>query len=134
MLAAMILGASGVQIGSRFVASQEASCHPNFKQAVVESKEGDTQLSLKKLTPVRLLKNPFFEQVQQAEQNGAEVAELQILLGRGRAKKGMYEGDLAEGELEIGQVSALLHDIKPAAQIVNEIWNEFHAVIEGICE
>lgn len=134
MLAAMVLGASGVQIGSRFVASQEASCHPNFKQAVVESKEGDTQLSLKKLTPVRLLKNPFFEQVQQAEQNGAEVSELQILLGRGRAKKGMYEGDLAEGELEIGQVSALLHDIKPAAQIVNEIWDEYHALIEAICE
>lgn len=134
MLAAMVLGASGVQIGSRFVASQEASCHPNFKQAVVESKEGDTQLSLKKLTPVRLLKNPFFELVQQAEQNGAEVAELQMLLGRGRAKKGMYEGDLAEGELEIGQVSALLHDIKPAAQIVNEIWDEYQALIEAICK
>jgi enoyl-[acyl-carrier protein] reductase II len=134
MLAAMVLGASGVQIGSRFVASQEASCHPNFKQAVVESKEGDTQLSLKKLTPVRLLKNPFFEQVQQAEQNGAEAAELQMLLGRGRAKKGMFEGDLTEGELEIGQVSTLLHDIKPAAQIVNEIWSEYHALIEGICK
>jgi len=132
MLAAMVLGASGVQIGSRFVASNEASCHPHFKQAVINSQEGDTQLSLKKLTPVRLLKNAFFEQVQEAEQKGADAAMLQTLLGRGRAKKGMFEGDLSEGELEIGQVSALLNDIKPAAEIVEEVWNEYNALVEAI--
>lgn len=134
MLAAMVLGASGVQIGSRFIASNEASCHINFKQAVINSHEGDTQLSLKKLTPVRLLKNPFFEKVQSAEQGGADAAALQMLLGRGRAKKGMYEGDLMEGELEIGQVSALLNHIQPAGDIVEEIWQEYTALIRGICE
>lgn len=134
MLAAMVLGASGVQIGSRFIASNEASCHINFKQAVINSHEGDTQLSLKKLTPVRLLKNPFFEKVQIAEQEGADAAALQFLLGRGRAKKGMYEGDMIEGELEIGQVSTLLNHIKPAADIVTEIWQEYTALMRGICE
>lgn len=131
MLAAMVLGASGVQIGSRFVASEEASSHNNFKQAVINTKEGDTQLSLKKLTPVRLIKNKFFEQVQQAESSGASVEELQALLGRGRSKKGMFEGNLEEGELEIGQVSALVKDIKPAAEILNEIWSDFQNALQN---
>ena len=125
MLAAMVLGAEGVQVGTRFVASEEASSHVNFKEAVVHAAEGDTQLSLKKLTPVRLLKNKFFQQVQEAEARGASKEELQILLGRARAKAGMHEGDLDEGELEIGQVSALLHDILPAGDIVRTLWKEF---------
>ncbi|HEX6334341.1 MAG TPA: nitronate monooxygenase, partial [Flavisolibacter sp.] len=105
MLAAMVLGAEGVQVGSRFVASEEASSHPLFKQAVINAAEGDTQLSMKKLTPVRLLKNKFFTEIQQAENRGADEEELKQLLGRARAKRGMFEGDLDEGELEIGQVS-----------------------------
>jgi enoyl-[acyl-carrier protein] reductase II len=125
MLAAMVLGAEGVQMGSRFVTSEEASVHPNFKKAVIETDEGDTQLTLKQLTPVRLIKNRFFNQVQAAEKKGASVEELNTLLGRARAKKGMFEGDLEEGELEIGQVSALLNDILPAGKIVNEVWQEF---------
>lgn len=125
MLAAMVLGAEGVQMGSRFVTSEEASVHPNFKKAVIETDEGDTQLTLKQLTPVRLIKNRFFNQVQAAEKKGASVEELNTLLGRARAKKGMFEGDLEEGELEIGQVSALLDDILPAGKIVNEVWQEF---------
>lgn len=125
MLAAMVLGAEGVQMGSRFVASEEASSHLDFKKAVIHSAEGDTQLSLKQLTPVRLLKNEFFRQVQEAEQRGASRDELAAILGRARAKKGMFEGDLAEGELEIGQVSALLDDILPAGKIVMNVWNEF---------
>jgi enoyl-[acyl-carrier protein] reductase II len=125
MLACMVLGAEGVQVGTRFVASEEASSHLNFKQAVVGAAEGDTQLSLKKLTPVRLLKNKFFQQVQEAETRGATVEELKVLLGRARAKTGMYEGNLDEGELEIGQVSALLHNILPAADIVHNLWKEF---------
>jgi enoyl-[acyl-carrier protein] reductase II len=125
MLACMVLGADGVQVGTRFVASEEASSHLNFKQAVVGAAEGDTQLSLKKLTPVRLLKNKFFQQVQEAETRGATVEELKFLLGRARAKVGMYEGNLDEGELEIGQVSALLHNILPAADIVHNLWKEF---------
>jgi len=133
ILAAMVLGASGVQIGSRFVASEEASSHINFKNAVINSKEGDTQLALKKLTPVRLIKNQFFQQVQEAENDGASAEALAQLLGRGRAKLGMFEGNLAEGELEIGQVSALIKEIKPAAAIVNEIWNEYSAVLKDIC-
>ncbi len=127
MLAAMILGADAVQIGSRFVCSEEASSHAAFKEAILASKEGDTQLSLKKLVPVRLLKNPFAQAVQQAEKNGASVEELATILGKSRAKKGMFEGDLQEGELEIGQVAALIHEIKPAAAIVAEIWNDFTA-------
>ena len=130
MLASMVLGAEGVQIGSRFVASEEASSHINFKQAVINSVEGDTMLSLKQLTPVRLLKNNFFTLVQQAEQRCAGVEELQQLLGRGRAKKGMFEGNLPEGELEIGQVSAVIKSIKPAADIVKEIWNEFELLLQ----
>ena len=125
MLAAMVLGAEGVQMGSRFVASEEASSHINFKKIVVNSKEGDTQLTLKQLTPVRLIKNEFFKQVLQAETRGASVEELNTLLGRARAKKGMFEGDLAEGELEIGQVSVLLDGILPAGDIVKNVWKEF---------
>jgi enoyl-[acyl-carrier protein] reductase II len=126
MLAAMVLGASGVQVGSRFVASEEASSHIAFKQAVIKAGEGDTLLSLKALTPVRLLKNNFFEKIREAESHGATAEELKQLLGRARAKLGMYEGNLEEGELEIGQVSALVRDILPAATIVKNIWNEFN--------
>src|SRR5215204_1604198 len=118
MLASMVMGAEGVQMGSRFVASTEASSHINFKQAVINAAEGDTILSLKKLTPVRLIKNKFFQQIQEAELRGASEAELRDLLGRARAKKGMHEGHLDEGELEIGQVSALVDDILPAGKIV----------------
>lgn len=125
MLAAMVLGAEGVQMGSRFVASEEASSHINFKNAVVNSLEGDTQLTLKQLTPVRLMKNEFFKEVQEAELRGATVEELNELLGRARAKKGMFEGNLEQGELEIGQVSALLDGILPAATIVKNVWGEF---------
>ena len=131
MLAAMVLGAEGVQVGSRFVASVEASSHEAFKNAVVNAAEGDTQLSMKQLTPVRLLKNDFYRQVQAAEERGAGVDELKQLLGRARAKKGMYEGDLTEGELEIGQVSALVHNILPAGDIVKNIWEEFCQGIEN---
>lgn len=125
MLAAMVLGADGVQVGSRFVASDEASVHTNFKNLVISSGEGDTQLSLKQLTPVRLLKNNFFNQVQQAENKCASTEELMQLLGRGRAKLGMFEGNVDEGELEIGQVSAIIKNIKPAAQIVQEMYKEY---------
>ena len=125
MLAAMILGADGVQVGSRFVASHEASSHELFKQKVVESREGDTQLTLKELAPVRLIKNKFYNDVQLAYQNGASPEALEQLLGRARAKRGMFEGDMEEGELEIGQVSALIHNIKPAAQIVEDMMLEF---------
>lgn len=131
MLAAMVLGAEGVQMGSRFVASEEASSHISFKKAVINSSEGDTQLMMKQLTPVRLLKNSFFNEVQQAELRGATVEELKTLLGRARAKKGMFEGDLDQGELEIGQVSALLDDILPAGQIVKNVWQEF---MNGLAE
>lgn len=125
MLAAMVLGADGVQVGSRFVASEEASAHKNFKDLVITAREGDTHLSLKQLTPVRLLKNGFFNRVQEAENKGASVNELQQLLSRGRARLGMFEGDLEEGELEIGQVSANIKNIKPAAVIVQEMYQEY---------
>jgi enoyl-[acyl-carrier protein] reductase II len=125
MLAAMVLGAEGVQVGSRFVASEEASSHINFKNAVIQSQEGDTILSLKRLTPVRMLKNEFFKQVQEAEERGASIEELKSLLGRARAKRGMFEGNLSEGELEIGQVSSLIKNIIPAAAIVDELWSGF---------
>lgn len=131
MFAAMVLGASAVQIGSRFVASHEAACHLNFKNAIISSDEGDTELSLKKLTPVRLLKNDFYNQVKNAEEAHASVEQLTQLLGRGRAKKGMFEGDMLEGELEIGQVSALIKKIMPAADIVNELWDEYNATLES---
>lgn len=125
MLAAMVLGADGVQIGSRFVASLEASAHSKFKQEVVKAQDGDTHLTLKELTPVRLLKNPFYEQVQKLYQSKADPEQLKQLLGRGRAKKGMFEGDLIEGELEIGQIAGLIHEIKPAAEIVDQIYREY---------
>lgn len=125
MLAAMVLGADGVQIGSRFVASMEASSHQLFKEEVVQASEGATQLTLKELAPVRLLKNKFYQDIQDAYSKGASTEELKKLLGRARAKKGMFEGDLNEGELEIGQVSALIHDIKPASQILHEMLAEF---------
>jgi enoyl-[acyl-carrier protein] reductase II len=125
MLAAMVMGAEGVQMGSRFVASEEASSHINFKNAVIKSNEGDTILTLKQLTPVRLIKNNFYKQVQEAENKGASVEELKAILGRARAKKGMFEGQLEEGELEIGQVGANVRDILPAAKIVDEVWQGF---------
>lgn len=134
MLAAMALGASGVQVGTRFVASEEASSHPAFKNAVVESKEGDTMLSMKQLVPVRLLKNDFFLQVQAAEQKGASPEILKTILGRARAKKGMFEGDMQEGELEIGQVSALVDTIQPAAAIVSELWNGYLDAKRALCQ
>ncbi|MDB4402424.1 DUF561 domain-containing protein [Algibacter sp.] len=125
MLATMVLGADGVQIGSRFVASEESSAHVAFKQMVVEAKEGDTQLTLKELAPVRLIKNEFFKQVQDLYKTTPTIEQLKELLGRARAKRGMFEGDLKEGELEIGQISGLIHDIKPVAKIVEDIIKEF---------
>ncbi len=125
MAATFCLGAEAVQIGSRFVATPEASSHVAFKEAVIAAKEGDTQFRLKALTPVRLLRNNFFDAVVAAEENAASKEALSQLLGRGRAKKGMFEGDMQNGELEIGQVSALIQEIKPAAAIVKEIWNDF---------
>jgi len=125
MLAAMVMGAEGVQMGSRFVASEEASSHISFKKAVIASQEGDTILTMKQLTPVRLIRNKFYGQVQAAEESGASVGELKELLGRGRAKRGMFEGNLDEGELEIGQVSSLLKGILPAGEIVKKVWQEF---------
>jgi enoyl-[acyl-carrier protein] reductase II len=132
MLAAIALGAEGVQIGSRFVLSQESSAHQNFKNAILQSTDGSTELSLKQLTPVRLLKNKFYEAVKQAEINCASKEELQELLGRGRAKKGMFEGDLVEGELEIGQISGYLKEIKPAAEIVEEIVSEYNSELKEL--
>lgn len=132
MLAAMALGAEGVQIGSRFVASEESSAHPNFKQVVVNANEGDTVLTLKELTPVRLIKNEFYKRVEEAETRCASVDELKEILGRARAKKGMFEGDLIEGELEIGQISSLIKEIKPAAAIVSEIIEEYNTALKQI--
>ncbi|MBK6729974.1 MAG: nitronate monooxygenase [Bacteroidetes bacterium] len=125
MLASMVLGAEGVQVGSRFAASEESSAHQNFKNAIINTDEGSTQLTLKELTPVRLIKNKFFEDVQQAYSEKADVETLKNLLGRARAKKGMFEGDLEEGELEIGQISATFNSILPAAEILNNMWGEF---------
>jgi enoyl-[acyl-carrier protein] reductase II len=129
MLAVMNLGADGAQVGSRFVASEESSAHQKFKQAVIESQEGDTLLTLKELTPVRLLRNPFFDQVQAAYQNGASADALATLLGRGRAKKGMFEGDLTEGELEIGQIAGSFTDIFPAGTIVQQFIKEYNQAL-----
>lgn len=134
MLAAMVLGADAVQVGSRFVASEESSAHRAFKQVVVDSKEGDTQLTLKELAPVRLIKNKFFEDVQALYQTGPSVEQLKELLGRARAKRGMFEGDLVEGELEIGQIAGLIHDIKPAATIVSDMLAEFEAAKSRIAD
>ena len=125
MLACMVLGADGVQVGSRFVASTESSAHQAFKQVVVDAKEGDTQLTLKELAPVRLIKNKFFNDVEALYKTAPTPEQLKELLGRARAKKGMFEGDLDEGELEIGQISGLIHDIKPVAEIVKEMVEDF---------
>lgn len=132
MLAAFALGADGVQIGSAFAVAEESSAHPNFKEKILSSAEGDTKLRMKKLVPVRLLKNEFADAVAQAEANGASTQELATLLGRARAKLGMFEGNMDEGELEIGQVSAMLNEIKPAAVIFNEIWEGFLAAKERL--
>jgi enoyl-[acyl-carrier protein] reductase II len=125
MLAAEILGADGVQVGSRFAVSQESSAHIEFKKRVITSREGDTVLTLKQITPVRLIKNKFYENVRDAEENGATKEELIELLGNRRSKRGIFEGDLEEGELEIGQVSSMLRSIEPAASIVDDIWKEY---------
>ena len=130
-LAAMVMGAEGVQMGSRFVASEEASSHMEFKKAVIQAQEGDTILTMKQLTPVRMMKNKFFEEVSEAELRGATVDELKAILGRARAKKGMFEGNLDEGELEIGQGSALLREILPAAKIVKNVWQEFEEALSN---
>lgn len=132
ILAMEALGASGVQIGSRFAVSQESSAHDNFKMRVIESREGDTHLTLKQLTPVRLLRNDFFQQVQEAEARGASKDELMQLLGRGRAKRGIFEGDLSEGELEIGQVAAAIRDVRPAAEILKNLWEEYREARQKI--
>jgi len=132
MLAAIVLGASGVQVGSRFVASPEASSHINFKNAVIQAGEGDTMVSLKELTPVRLLKNEFYGQIQAAYERGAGKEELTNLLGRGRAKSGMFDGNLQEGELEIGQVSSIINHLKPATEIVDEIWQDYNSLKKAI--
>lgn len=133
MLAAMALGAEGVQIGSRFVASVESSAHQAFKQRIVEAKEGDTMLLMKKLVAVRLLNNEFFRKVLDKEQSGATAEELTELLGKGRARLGMFEGDTSEGELEIGQVSAAIDHIMPAADIVREIMSDFSKARVNLC-
>lgn len=128
MLAAMVLGADGVQIGSRFAATIESSAHDNFKQTIVKVKDGDTALTLKELTPVRLIKNKFFDEVQELYQKNATKEELKELLGKGRAKKGMLEGDLVTGELEIGQIAGLIHEIKSAKEVITDIITEFNDV------
>ena len=128
MVAMEALGASGVQVGTRFAISKESSAHLNFKEAVLALEEGGTQLALKKLTPVRLIRNKFFEQVAAAEAAGAEASDLRALLGKGRARRGMFEGDLDEGELEIGQIAAVLRAVEPAADILNDMWTEYKKV------
>lgn len=125
MLAAFALGAEGVQVGSLFAASKESSAHENFKKAILDAKEGDTKLSMKSLMPVRLMKNEFFHQVEKAESEGATRSELMELLGKGRARQGMFEGDMEEGELEIGQIASSIHEIKAAGDILDEMWKEF---------
>lgn len=133
MLAAMVLGADGVQIGSRFVASNESSAHTNFKEKVVNTQDGETLLTLKELAPVRLIKNKFFNELQDLYKQCPTAEQLKEKLGRSRAKKGMFEGDLDEGELEIGQIAGLIHEIKPAAEIVKEIMEEFDEVKKSFC-
>lgn len=132
MLAAMVLGADGVQIGSRFAISEESSAHPDFKQHILKLSEGGTKLALKKLAPVRLVKNTFFEQVDEAEKRGASAEELRELLGKGRAKKGIFEGDLENGELEIGQVSAGIREILPVKIIMENLILEYKSAVHGI--
>jgi len=133
MLAAMVLGADGVQIGSRFVTSNESSAHLNFKNAVVDVEDGDTHLTLKELAPVRLIKNKFYSELQELYNQHATKEQLKDKLGRARAKKGMFEGDLENGELEIGQIAGLIHSIKPAAEIVQEIVKEFQEIKKTFC-
>lgn len=133
MLAAEVLGAEGVQVGSRFAASAESSAHENFKKRITESKEGDTVLTLKQLTPVRLIRNKFYQDVEDAERRGASPDELRTILGNRRSKLGIFEGDLEEGELEIGQVSATLKKIQPAAEILHEIWEEYTDLKRALC-
>lgn len=134
MLAGTALGADGVQVGSRFVASDEASSHPNFKNEVIKAVEGSTVLTLKEITPVRMLKNPFFQKIAALYENGADAEELKSTLGRGRAKKGMFEGDLEEGELEIGQIAGLINEVLPAAQIVQNLIEEYNHTLKRIKE
>ena len=133
MLAAFALGAEGVQMGTRFVATLESSGHENFKKRLIETQEGDTHLTLKQLTPVRMIKNKFYKEIEAAEMRGASADELRALLGRARAKKGMFEGDLEEGELEVGQISAFIDDIKPAGDVVKDVWNEFLEAKKKLC-
>mgnify|MGYP001951324812 CR=1 FL=1 len=128
MLAAMVLGADGVQIGSRFAATEESSAHINFKNTIVDVKDGDTHLTLKELAPVRLVKNKFYEEVQELYQQNPSIEKIKELLGRARAKKGMFEGDLENGELEIGQIAGLIHQIKPAKEVLNDIIEEYNLV------
>lgn len=132
MLATMVLGADGVQVGSRFAASLESSAHDNFKETIINLKEGDTQLTLKELAPVRLIKNKFYQDVQELYEKCPTKEELIDLLGRARAKRGMFEGDLIEGELEIGQIAGLIHDIKPAATIIQEMITDFETARKEI--
>ena len=132
MLAAMALGAEGVQVGSRFVATPEASSHSNFKEEILKAEQGATILTLKELTPVRMMKNPFYKKIQNLYQKGASVEQLSFALGRGRAKKGMFEGDLSEGELEIGQVAAQINSIKPAAEVVQEFIKIYNKTIDRL--
>ncbi len=132
MLAAMVLGADGVQMGSRFAASFESSAHDNFKKTIIETKEGDTQLTLKELAPVRLIKNKFYNDIQELYSRCPSIEDLKVLLGRARAKKGMFEGDLVEGELEIGQIAGLIHNIKSVESIINEVIQEFQIVSKDI--
>ena len=132
MLAAMVLGADGVQMGSRFAASFESSAHDNFKKTIIETKEGDTQLTLKELAPVRLIKNKFYNDIQELYSRCPSVEDLKALLGRARAKKGMFEGDLVEGELEIGQIAGLIHNVKSVESIINEVIQEFQIVSKDI--
>jgi len=134
MLGAMALGADAVQIGSRFASSEESSAHQNFKTKVVESKEGDTILTMKQITPVRLIKNSFYQLIKNAEDAGANTDKLREILGKRRSKKGIFEGDLEEGELEIGQISAAIDDIKPAAEIVSEIWQDYKRLKDELCQ
>jgi enoyl-[acyl-carrier protein] reductase II len=134
MLAAEALGAEAVQVGTRFATSVESSAHAQFKERVVRSSEGDTVLTLKQLTPVRMIRNGFYKQVEEAERRGADAAELRALLGHRRSKLGIFEGDLEEGELEIGQVSAAVRKIQPAAEILEEIWNGYSALKKKMCD
>lgn len=134
MAAVMALGADGVQVGSRFAASVESSAHEHFKKAIVQTGDGGTELSLKTLTPVRLIKNKFYQKVKEAEMRCANADELKEILGRARAKKGMFEGDMEEGELEIGQVSAQIHEVLPAAEILNQMIHEYNQTLERLCQ